>query len=144
MTQSLLPQLEAAEGCVVNLSSIAATTVMHGIGAYCTAKAAVDQLTRAMALEFASRKVRVNAIRPATVATNFHRAAGMDEAALERYYGEGGAAVHPLGRVGRPDDIVQAVLYFVDATWATGSLLTVDGGRTLLSAVAPGMAPKKE
>ncbi len=99
-------------------------------------------LTKTSALELAPRGVRVNAIAPAVIATHFHAAAGMGEAGALKYYDDS-ARVHPIGRVGRPDDIAELVLFLADASksgFITGSIMLADGGRLLTCQTAPGLS----
>jgi pteridine reductase len=124
LTQAALPALRASArpggGCVLNLTDIAARRPAPGFAHYCAAKAGLDMLTRSMALELAPL-VRVNAIAPGTVMAP----EGMDEATLE-----GIRRTIPLGRFGRPGDIMEAALFLaLRAPYVTGQTLAVDGGR---------------
>lgn len=105
LTQALLPELEAAGACVINVSSIHARLTKPEFVAYSTSKAALSGMTRALAVDLAGR-VRINAIEPAAIATDMLRAgfAGRDEAfaALE--------ACHPEGRIGTPDEVAALAL----------------------------------
>jgi pteridine reductase len=103
----------------VNIADLAAfetwpAYVPHGI-----TKAGVVQMTRALARVLAPR-IRVNAVAPGTVLLP----PDWDEAAAERLN-----ATTPLRRLGSPDDVVQAVLYLLDADYVTGETIVVDGGR---------------
>ncbi|MSR99433.1 SDR family oxidoreductase [Arthrobacter sp. BL-252-APC-1A] len=109
-------------GSVVNLSSVSGDTPSPGIGLYGISKAAVSHLTRSLAVELGP-EIRVNAVSPAVVKTRFSRALyeGKEEAVTSTY---------PLGRLGTPEDVANAVTYLVspDASWVTGQVLTLDGG----------------
>lgn len=109
-------------GNVVNLASVAGRVPSEGIGFYGVTKAAVMHLTTTLAAEMGP-EVRVNAIAPAVVKTDFAKAL---------YEGREAeiAAAYPMKRLGVPDDIAGAVIYFVsdDAAWVTGQTLTIDGG----------------
>jgi NAD(P)-dependent dehydrogenase (short-subunit alcohol dehydrogenase family) len=135
LTRLATPHLAARKGNILMLSSVAGTRAYPGVLAYCVSKAAVDQLTRCLALELAPKGVRVNALNPGVVVTNLHRAGGMNEndyaAFLER-----GKTTHPLGRVGRPEDVASLALFLATdrAAWITGGTFSVDGGRALASA----------
>lgn len=135
MMQLAVPHLKATRGNVVNVSSVTGLRAFPGVLAYCVSKAAVDQLTRCVALELAEASVRVNAVNPGVVETELHRRAGMAE---ERYreFLEHSRTTHPLGRVGSPLDVAEAVLYLASprADWLTGVTLAVDGGRQLTCA----------
>ena len=137
LTQLLLPQLQRGS-VIVNLSSVAAQRPFSGLAPYCISKAAVDMLTKAAALELAPRGVRVVGVAPGTVETQFHSAAGMGDAMAASYY-EASCATHPLGRVGRPEEIAEAVVWLASgaAAFVTGTTLVIDGGRLLTASTAP-------
>ena len=137
-TQAALPYLLKTKGTVINFSSILASRPVNGLGPYSAAKAAVEMITKSLAMELAPRGVRVMCISPATIQTNFHTSAGMSEAAAATYY-ESSCSTHPIGRIGQPEDISELVLFLADSTksgFMTGSVIHVDGGRMLTSAVA--------
>jgi NAD(P)-dependent dehydrogenase (short-subunit alcohol dehydrogenase family) len=96
------------------------------MAAYNASKAALNQLTRSLALEWAP-KVRVNAVLPAVVDTPIHGSRGMDEMQVKQM-----ARIHPLRRIGQPADIASLIVYLLSdaASWMTGALLPVDGGMT--------------
>lgn len=110
---------------VVNISSGAATRARPGAAHYCTSKAALEMATKACAVELASTGVRVNAVAPGFVEVN-----SPVNPVTEDY----AAAVsrNPLGRVGRPAEIAEAVLWLASdaASFTTGAILRVDGGAT--------------
>ena len=137
LIQLLLPRLQRGS-VVANLSSVAAQRPFSGLAPYCISKAAVDMLTKAAALELAPRGVRVVGVAPGTVETSFHAAAGMGEAMAASYY-DASCATHPLGRVGRPEEIAEAVVWLASgaAGFVTGTTLVVDGGRLLTASTAP-------
>lgn len=130
LSQLAIPHLIASRGAIVNVSSVTGPRAFPGVLAYCVSKAGLDQLTRCLALELAPHGVRVNAVNPGVVRTNLHRAGGMPE---ERYgaFLEHSRTTHPLGRVGEPDDVAQAIAFLASGTasWITGETLAVDGGR---------------
>lgn len=135
LIQQALPHLRRRPGAIVNLSSVTGTRAFPGILAYCVSKAAVDQLTRCLALELADAGIRVNAINPGVVTTELHRSGGMDEDAYAAFL-KRGAKTHPLGRVGRPDEIAELALFLASdaAGWITGGTYPIDGGRQLTCA----------
>jgi NAD(P)-dependent dehydrogenase (short-subunit alcohol dehydrogenase family) len=98
--------------------------------AYCVSKAAVDQLTRCSAMELAAKGVRVNAVNPGVTVTNLHRRSGMDP---DRYaaFLEHSKTTHPLGRVGRPEEVADLILFLASdkAGFITGASHPIDGGR---------------
>ena len=109
-------------GSVLNLSSVSAQTPASGIGFYGISKAAVEQLTRTLAVELAP-SVRVNALAPAVVKTSFARA--LYEGREEKV-----SATYPLKRLGTPEDVAGAAAFLAsdDAAWITGQILNLDGG----------------
>ncbi|HKY32973.1 MAG TPA: glucose 1-dehydrogenase [Candidatus Polarisedimenticolia bacterium] len=135
LTRLAAPHLEEARGSILNLSSVAGLRPYPGLLAYCVSKAALDQLTRCLALELAPLGVRVNALNPGVVVTDLHRAGGMSAEDYAAFL-ERGKTTHPLGRVGRPDDVAAFALFLSSdrAGWVTGGTFSVDGGRALASA----------
>jgi len=117
-------------GAVVNVSSVAGLRAFPGIVSYAVSKAAVDQLTRAAALDFAPKGVRINAVNPGVVVTNLHRRGGMDDAKYAEFL-ERSKSTHPLGRPGRPEEIADLIAFLVSpaARWITGETIAIDGGR---------------
>lgn len=130
-----VPHLRAQRGSIVNVSSVTGLRSFPGILAYCVSKAAVDQLTRCAALELAADGVRVNAVNPGVVVSGLHRRAGMQDDAYAAFL-QHSKTTHPLGRVGAPEEIAEAVLFLASAAsgWVTGVTLSVDGGRHLTCA----------
>jgi NAD(P)-dependent dehydrogenase (short-subunit alcohol dehydrogenase family) len=117
-------------GSIVNMASVSGIRGQEKRVAYCGTKGAVLQITRAAALELAPSGVRVNAVSPGIVDTPLLRNARFAGAPdQERLLDDLGATL-PLGRVGLPDDIAQAVLYLAsdEAAWVTGTNLVIDGG----------------
>lgn len=114
-------------GAVVNMSTVGAQRAQADIGAYCVSKAALDALTRSLALELGPRGVRVNAVAPGLVATETSRVLWDGR---EEELGRG----RPLGRLGQPVDVAEATLFLLSdrASWITGSVLVIDGGALLV------------
>jgi NAD(P)-dependent dehydrogenase (short-subunit alcohol dehydrogenase family) len=132
LIREFVPALEVRKGSVVNLSSVAGTRVFPNVLAYCVSKGAVDQLTRAAAIDLAPKGVRVNAVNPGVVVTNLHRRSGMDDTRYAAFL-EHSKTTHPLGRPGTPDEIAALIAYLVSpaAGWVTGETIAIDGGRHL-------------
>lgn len=124
LTQALLPALERGGGSVVNVASVHANLTKPGFVAYATSKAALVGLTRSMAVDL-GRRVRVNAVLPAATATPMLTAGLGGAAELEAL-----GAMHPLGRIARPEEVAAAVVYLASeaASFVTGAVLAVDGG----------------
>jgi NAD(P)-dependent dehydrogenase (short-subunit alcohol dehydrogenase family) len=124
--------LVAARGAVVNVSSVTGLRAFPGIASYCASKAALDHLTRAAALDFAPKGVRVNAVNPGVVVTNLHRRGGMDEARYAAFL-EHAKSTHPLGRPGTPEEIADLIAFLLSdkSGWITGETIAIDGGRHL-------------
>ena len=135
LTQLALPSLIANKGNIVIISSVAGLRSFPGVLAYCVSKAAVDQLTRCMALELASKGVRVNAVNPGVVITQLHRSGGMNEDQYQAFL-ERSKTTHPMGRVGTAEEIAELVNFLASdrASWITGDTLSIDGGRALTCA----------
>ncbi|MBI3845627.1 MAG: SDR family oxidoreductase [Planctomycetes bacterium] len=125
-----LPHLARSNSAsIINISSTIGTKPVPGCAAYCISKAALQMMTQVLALEAAPHRVRVNAICPAVVDTPIHRERVDDPQALRTFLDEM-AAAHPLGRIGKPEDVAEAALYLASpaASWTTGVILPVDGG----------------
>jgi NAD(P)-dependent dehydrogenase (short-subunit alcohol dehydrogenase family) len=119
--------LKAGGGAIVNTSSVAGHIGMAGVSVYVASKHAVEGLTKAAAMEYAKQGVRVTAVAPAAIATDM----------IDRFVGgpdtdqgKGLAAMHPVGRMGRSEEVAAAVLYLASdaAKFVTGVSLPVDGG----------------
>ena len=128
----LLASKEAAKhfgpegGSIVNVSSTVTSLTPPNSSVYTGTKGAVDAVTRVLAKELAPRKIRVNAINPGMVETEGVIAAGFSEGEFRKQI----EAITPLGRIGLPDDIAPAALFFAspDSAWITGETLRVAGG----------------
>jgi NAD(P)-dependent dehydrogenase (short-subunit alcohol dehydrogenase family) len=124
-----------AGGAIVNVSSHQAQRAVRGALPYATAKAAVEGLTRALAVDYGPRGIRVNAVALGSIATERYQAflAGQPPAAADRVQDQM-RALHPLGRVGAPGEVAAAVGYLLseDAAFVNGAILPVDGGRSVL------------
>jgi NAD(P)-dependent dehydrogenase (short-subunit alcohol dehydrogenase family) len=118
------------DGVIVNTSSAAGLVGAPGASPYTTAKHGVIGMTRTAALEYATSGIRINAVSPGTVATPMN--ASLDHFKDDPFADAPVRHGHPNGRLARPDEIADAVLFLASgrSTFATGSTLVVDGGYT--------------
>jgi NAD(P)-dependent dehydrogenase (short-subunit alcohol dehydrogenase family) len=123
-------------GAIVNVSSHQARAAVPGATPYATAKAAIEGLTRALAVEYGRHGIRVNAVAPGSVDTERYREylRGLERAEAERVEREMGR-LHPLNRMARADEVasVVALLLSDEMSFVNGVTLPVDGGRTVLA-----------
>lgn len=129
LTQALAPAMVArGRGVVINIASNGGVTPAPGIGAYCTAKAALIHLTRAFALELGPSGVRVNAIAPGLIETRMAQALLKSEAGYEQF-----VKTNPLRRHGQPEEIAGvALMLATDAgSYVNGEVIVVDGGSSV-------------
>lgn len=121
MSHLCLPYLVDHDSCIINTSSVGGLTGVINQADYCAAKSGVIGLTRALALEFASRKVRVNAIAPGMIMTDMMRGVNQDEVKAL-------AATIPMGYIGEPSDIAGCMEYILTARYLTGQTISPNGG----------------
>ena len=125
--------LERGGGSIVNNSSINGLRGNHRLAAYGASKGAVVSLTRAMALDYAAQNIRVNCVCPASIEDtrmlDFHMAASTDQQQMREYL----LAKHPIGRLGRPEEVAHAILFLAgdEASFITGVAIPIDGGRAI-------------
>lgn len=128
LTQTLLPLLNDG-GSILNVSTGLARFTLPGFGAYAAMKGAIEVLTRYQAKELGERKIRVNAIAPGAIETDFGGGVVRDNPDLNQMI----AAQIPLGRAGLPEDIgaAAAALLSDDAGWINGQRVEVSGGQLI-------------
>jgi NAD(P)-dependent dehydrogenase (short-subunit alcohol dehydrogenase family) len=117
-------------GSIVNITSTLGHAPNPWTLAYCVSKAGLLHLTRCLAQTGAEHKIRVNSVSPSVTDTPIHHTGtGQTEAEARKWLEKMGSK-HPLGRVGRPDEVAAAVHYLVsdEAAWVTGTEIVVDGG----------------
>ena len=122
-----IPQMLKNGGSIVNTSSVAGHVGMAGASTYIASKHAVEGLTKSVALEVADKGIRINAVAPAAIETDMlQRFTGGTDGEVGKYL----KSMHPVGRLGKSEEIAQAVLYLVSPTsgFTTGISLPVDGG----------------
>jgi len=122
--------LLAPGGSITFLTSTLVERPAPLTAAYAATKGALSAATRALALELGPADVRVNAIAAGVVDTDMVRALRPGFASVEAQL-EALRALHPRGRLGRPQDVADAVLYLLGASYVTGTVLTLDGGLSL-------------
>ncbi|MDH3858061.1 MAG: glucose 1-dehydrogenase [Gammaproteobacteria bacterium] len=114
-------------GSIIHISSIGGLTPEDGIGIYSVSKAAIINLTKAMAQDWGADNIRVNAICPGLIKTRFSQALWDDDETLNRFEKR-----IPLGRIGQPEDLAGLAVYLSSnaAAYCTGGIYMVDGGYT--------------
>jgi NAD(P)-dependent dehydrogenase (short-subunit alcohol dehydrogenase family) len=130
LSRAVLPHLrKAGGGSIINVASVLGQVGARNRAAYAASKGAVIQLTKCMAIDHGPENIRVNAICPAFVETELtaavlRRAADPEAIRRER------TSVHPIGRLGMPEDIAGMAVYLAsdESSWVTGATLAVDGG----------------
>ncbi|WP_341963916.1 SDR family oxidoreductase [Pseudomonas sp. RC10] len=123
ITQLAIAQMEKqGSGHVVNITTTLAEQAVQGVPSVLASltKGGLNAATKSLAIEYASRGIRVNAVSPGVIKTPMH--------SRDKYEALG--KLHPVGRIGEIDDIVQAILYLDNAPFVTGEILHVDGGRS--------------
>ncbi|TAH01495.1 MAG: glucose 1-dehydrogenase [Sphingobacteriales bacterium] len=121
--------LKRSNGCIINISSMAAQYGLPKVIAYSASKTAIDGMTRAMAVELSPKGIRVNAIAPGFIYSAMtEKALNSDPERKAKVFGR-----TPMGRMGQPDDIAAAALYLASdaANFVTGVILPVDGGNSI-------------
>jgi NAD(P)-dependent dehydrogenase (short-subunit alcohol dehydrogenase family) len=127
MQSEIKQMLKQGGGAIVNNASILGTVGFAGAGAYTSAKHGLLGLTRTAALEYAARGIRVNAVCPGFIETPMLERANLLSDPVAR---KGLEALHPLARLGRSEEVAEAVLFLASpqASFITGHPLLVDGG----------------
>ncbi|MEQ9074985.1 MAG: SDR family oxidoreductase [Sandaracinaceae bacterium] len=136
LTRDLAAHLDGEPGSIVHVASTLGLRGAPSTAVYAGSKASLIRMSQVFALELAPRGVRVNVVAPGVVDTDMVRALRLapgqpppdDVDAAVAAQLEQLRSLHPLGRLGTPDDVAAAVAYLLDAEWVTGSVLSVDGG----------------
>ena len=130
-TKKVIPHMQKNGGSIINIASDAGLKAFENFYAdgYSAAKAAVIHLTKVWALEYAKYNIRVNCISAAVVDTDMTQKLWLNSKKMIKLT----TKEHPLGRIGKVEDIANAALYFAsdDSSWTTGAILPVDGGVSL-------------
>lgn len=131
MSKYTIPvMLKNGGGSIVNNSSVGGLNGFPGLAAYTASKGAVTILTKTMALEYADKGIKVNAICPGTIETPMvvDEFLGKvdDRAAAEKFL----LSLHPIGRFGKPEEVAHTVLFLCDDNvgFMTGNMISIDGG----------------
>ncbi|XP_018395013.1 PREDICTED: 3-oxoacyl-[acyl-carrier-protein] reductase FabG-like [Cyphomyrmex costatus] len=134
LTTLAVPYLIKTKGNIVNVSSVAGLRPFKNNTPYCMSKAALDQFTRCVALELASRQVRVNSVNPGAVITDILRNTGMNQEQIKIFF-EKMKGAHALGRNGDTLEIAKSIAFLAsdDASFITGVTIPVDGGLHVMS-----------
>ena len=125
-SQEAAKHFSPAGGSIVNVSSLASTYTPPNTVVYSATKAAVDAVTKVLAKELGPRKIRVNAVNPGMIETEGVRAGGFAGSDFRKQL----ESQTPLGRIGQPEDVAPAVVFFAspDAAWISGETLFIAGG----------------
>jgi NAD(P)-dependent dehydrogenase (short-subunit alcohol dehydrogenase family) len=129
LSRGVLPHMRKSGGSIINIASVLGINGAHLRAAYAASKGAVVLLTKCMAIDHGHEKIRVNAICPSFIETDltaayFRNTPDPDAVRRERI------AVHPLGRLGEPEDVAGLAVYLAsdESSWTTGAAYPVDGG----------------
>jgi meso-butanediol dehydrogenase / (S,S)-butanediol dehydrogenase / diacetyl reductase len=119
-------------GCIINLASVQGYACQRGVAAYATSKGAIHSLTRALALDHAADKIRVNSISPGSIRTPMLASSAAHfspDASVEEVFARF-AAAHPLGRIGTPEEVAELAAFLASekASFCTGGDYLIDGG----------------
>jgi len=147
--RAVLPHMIDRGGAIINIASTHSSGIIPGCFPYPVAKHGLIGLTRALAAEYASRKVRINAIAPAYIETDmmagYHEA--FDDPGAARAHSAG---LHPIGRIGQPEEVAGPAVFLAsaDASFVSGEVLAVDGGITTITnghgiPFVPGVGPSR-
>ncbi|GAB4480886.1 MAG: hypothetical protein Kow0088_22770 [Anaerolineales bacterium] len=132
MSQAAIPAMvQGGGGVIINNASVFGLVGGFGAAAYCAAKGGVVLLTKAMALDHASQKIRVNCICPGSVDTPMLQGEMEDLGGVEQMKSVF-ASKHPMNRIASPEEIARVVLFLAseESSFITGAAIPVDGGRT--------------
>ncbi|CAK9295762.1 unnamed protein product [Gordionus sp. m RMFG-2023] len=132
LTMLSVPYLIESKGSIVNVSSVNGIRSFPGVLAYNMSKSALDQFTRCIALELASKNVRVNSVNPGVTLTELQKRGGLQEGEYNNFL-EKSKGTHPMGRVANPIEVANIIAFLAseNASFVTGVNMPVDGGRSV-------------
>ncbi|KAI0217105.1 Tropinone reductase 2 [Lamellibrachia satsuma] len=130
LTMLAVPHLVLSRGNIVNVSSVNGLRSFPNVLAYCISKSAIDQFTRCLALELASKQVRVNSVNPGVVITELQKRGGLSDDKYMQFL-ERSKTTHALGRPGNAEEVASTIAFLASdsASFITGVQIPVDGGR---------------
>ena len=123
-----LPHLQKSKGAIVFLSSVHTRRSFSGASPYAASKGAIETLTRVLASELGPSGVRVNCVVPGAVPSEINQRAGLFNEKETKKRLNDLISEHRLGRIGKSQEIGEAIEYLITAQWTTGAILDVDGG----------------
>lgn len=129
MRAAIPAMLQAGGGSIVNMSSVQSLVGFVGWAGYAASKGGINGLTQQAAVEYASKKIRVNAVIPGTILTEMNEKI-MEDSGDPQGQMDAWVAMHPMRRVGMPKEVGDAVIFLIsdESSFVTGTLLRVDGG----------------
>jgi len=129
MRAAIPPMLAGGGGSIVNMSSVQSLVGFVGWAGYAASKGGINGLTQQAAVEYAPKKIRVNAVIPGTILTEMNEKIMQDSGDPQGQM-DAWVAMHPMRRVGMPNEVGDAVVFLIsdESSFVTGTLLRVDGG----------------
>lgn len=122
--------VKSGGGSIINTSSVGGVKVTRYAGPYCTTKAAVIALTKAIAADYATKNIRANCLLPGSMETNFFAAMAQGDVKQQEAMRELLVKTIPIGRIGQPEEVARMALFLAsdEASFVTGAAFSVDGG----------------
>jgi dihydroanticapsin dehydrogenase len=133
MSKHAIPRfLEGRRGSIVNVASNAGIVGVRNLSAYCASKGGVVQLTRALALEYAGKNIRINTVAPSSTVRTGMFEARLNRASNAELLREAIAKANPMKRLCTPEEVAELILFLASdsASYITGGIFTIDGGLT--------------